>query len=538
MGRSGRLKGILAENAANLAALAAGAALFALSFPNAIFAEGLPWAAWVAFAPVFWVARRAGAVASVFLGAAYGYMAYGLFNSWLGAFHPLAGVIVYTIYAAYFAILLPLLRLAARLFPMRGYAVQWLLWMGYEYLRTTGFLGYPYGISGYSQWGLWPLIQIADIFGVWGVSALVVFPSAWLAWAIPARAGSVRGFARREAIAAAAWALGLAAALAYGFSSKADYSGSPTVRLSLIQHDTNPWHGGLDAYRENLRILRSLSDQALAAERKPDLVVWSETAFVPRIHWHSTYREDPEYYALVKEFLDYTASTGVPFLIGNDDARRETDAAGEQVRVDYNAAVLFAGGKEAGVYRKNRLVPFTEHFPYGRLFPRFHRYLSEADTHFWKKGTESPVLQAAGARFGTPICFEDGFGYISRSFVGNGAQLIVNLTNDAWARSLPCQMQHMGLAVFRAVENRRALVRATNSGQTCLIDPNGVVTAMAEPFSKAFLTIDVPLYSRDSLYTRLGDWLALAFVAAAAAAIAGGLAAAWLRARREAGRGA
>lgn len=529
MGRSTSLKSQLIEYAVNLAALAAGAGLFALSFPNPLVERGIPFLAWIAFAPVFWAARRSGPISSIWLGAIYGYMSYGLFNYWLGAFHPLAGMIVYTIYAVYFALLFPLLRLAAKLFPKGGYAVQWLLWMAYEYLRTQGFLGYPYGISGYSQWSLWPLIQIADLFGVWGVSALVVFPSAWLAWILPARAGATLGPpARREAAVGAAWALALIASVGYGFAAKADYSASPTVRLALIQHDTNPWHGGLDAYKENLRILKRLSDEALSGERKPDMVVWSETAFVPRIHWHSTYREDPEYYSLVKEFIDYVGAAGVPFLIGNDDARKEPDATGAQVRVDYNAAILFDGGKESGVYWKNHLVPFTEHFPYGDIFPRFHRYLTEADTHFWKKGTEAPALEAAGFRFGTPICFEDGFGYISRRFVAEGAQAIVNLTNDAWAHSLPCQMQHMGLAVLRAVENRRSVVRATNSGQTCAIDPNGVVTAMAEPFSKAALTVDVPLYGRTTAYTRFGDWLAIAFVWAAAAAMAlgAGLAAA------------
>ena len=67
------------------------------------------------------------------------------------------------------------------MFPRRGYLVQWVIWLAYEYLRTKGYLGYSYGITGYSQWRMIPLIQIANLFGVWGVSALVVFPSAWLA---------------------------------------------------------------------------------------------------------------------------------------------------------------------------------------------------------------------------------------------------------------------------------------------------------------------------------------------------------------------
>jgi len=159
------------------------------------------------------------------------------------------------------------------------------------------------------------------------------------------------------------------------------------------------------------------------------------------------------------------------------------------------------------------LVPFTEHFPYEKQFPAIYRALKAADTHFWKKGTEPTVFTASGINFSTPICFEDSFGYISRRFVGNGADLLVNLTNDAWAKSLSAQMQHLGMAVFRAVENRRSMVRATASGQTCAIDPNGRITAMADPFIENQITVDIPIYNRrNTMYTRYGDYLGLSFL--------------------------
>ncbi len=520
----------IGETGAIALALVIASFLFAASFPNPFFPEGLPFFAWIAFVPVFWAVRRASFPGSFLWGALYGYGAYGLYNYWLSVFHPLAGLIVGCIYLTYFAVLFPLLKLADRLFPRRGYLVQWLLWMAYEYLRTKGFLGYAYGISGYSQWNVLPMIQIADIFGVWGVSALVVFPSAYLAAALRDGFGGLRSFFRAERLPALAWAAALVAALVYGFVSPVDYSAAPTRRIALVQPNTDPWRGGIEAYRENFRVLRRLSEEALAQEKKPDLVVWSETAFVPRIYWHSTYRDDPESYELVKELLDFLSSTEVPFVIGNDDGRKEVNAAGIWDRVDYNAVILFERGAEKAIYRKLHLVPFTEHFPYEKQLPAVYQALKNADTHFWKKGTEATVFQAAGVKFSTPICFEDTFGYLSRRFVGGGAELIVNLTNDAWAASLPCQMQHATMAVFRAVENRRSVVRATASGQTCAIDPNGRVTAMAEPFIETQLTVDVPVYTGTStLYTRFGDYLALLFVGAAAAALAGGAAVAIFR---------
>jgi apolipoprotein N-acyltransferase len=490
----------------HLAAIACASLLFAGSFPNLLAKNGFPFLAWIAYVPVFWLISRVGLGASVFWGALYGYAAYGLFNYWLSVFHPLAGLIVGVIYLCYFAILFPLLKTAELLFPKKGYILQWLLWMGFEYLRTRGFLGYSYGITGYSQWGMLPLIQIAAVFGVWGVSALVVFPSVYLAAALKGFSSLGRRAFLHSPLAAAFWGCALAGALIYGFVSPVDYSSAPAARIALVQHNTDPWRGGITEYRKNYEVLKRLSEEALAAEPRPDLVVWSETAFVPRIYWHTTYRDDPPSYILVKELLDYLGQKDVPFVIGNDDARLEVNQRGEWERVDYNGALLFDRGEIVKLYRKLHLVPFTEHFPYQKQLPWVYNALINADTHFWKKGEEAAVFDFQGLKFSTPICFEDTFGYLTRDFVKNGAGFIVNLSNDAWSKSLPAQMQHLSMAVFRAVENRRSMVRSTASGQTCAIDPNGKILAMAEPFTEACLSVEIPIVTPSALYTRYGDF--------------------------------
>jgi apolipoprotein N-acyltransferase len=524
----------------NLALTALAVLLFAGSFPNLIIKNGFPFFAWIAYVPVFVLLKRVGLAASVFLGALYGYAAYSLFNYWLGAFHPLAGTIVGFLYLTYLAALFFLLKLADIFFPRRGYIVQWVIWLAYEYLRTLGFLGYSYGITGYSQWEMIPLIQIAGIFGVWAVSALVVFPSAWLGAALqmsneqlamsnagrmfPIRiirfcAGNLGLFFKREKISAIVWAVCLVAALGYGFFAPSDFSSAPHVNIALIQHNTDPWKGGLLEYRSNLTVLKRLSDEALSAEPKPDMVVWSETAFVPRIYWNDRYRKDQVSWLMVKDLLEYLAGKDTPFVIGNDDARMDPSKnpdPEENHRVDYNAVMLYEKGKNTGVYRKLKLVPFTEDFPYKRQFPGVYRALVNADTHFWEKGTEATVFSGPGFAFSTPICYEDTFGSLSRTFVQNGADVIVNLSNDAWSHSLPAQNQHLSMAVFRAVENRRSMVRSTASGQTCGIAPDGRVIAMAPPFEEAWLTVAIPVIKGDNtVYTRRGDFLAVVFCAAA-----------------------
>ena len=524
----------------NFAAIAIGAVLFAASFPNIPFAYGLPLLAWIAYVPVFWVVRRVGIGTSVLLGALYGYSAYGLFNYWLSVFHPLAGIVVGSIYSIYMALLFALLHLAVRLFPRRGYILQFLLWMAYEYLRTLGFLGYSYGITGYSQWQLLPVIQIAAITGVWGVSAIVVFPSAWLAAALSESSSfggkgplninraellsSMKVFFRKERVSALTWIALLAATLVYGFVSPIDYSDARKVKFALIQHNTDPWlparaptaAQALAEYWVDFNVLRRLSDEALAAHPDVDFVVWSETAFVPRIHWHYTFREDRGTWYLVRELLDYLATQDVPFIIGNHDGRRDPalNPHGDN-RVDFNAVILFERGQIKEVYRKIHLVPFTEHFPFQDRFPGIYQALRDEDTHFWDQGTELTIFESRGVRFATPICFEDTFGYLNRDFVRAGAEILVNLSNDAWSNSLSAQMQHLTMAVFRSVENRRAIVRSTSSGQTCAIDPNGRIIAMAEPFTEAWLVVEVPVMTVTTIYTRFGDYLGVFFTVAA-----------------------
>jgi apolipoprotein N-acyltransferase len=448
---------------------------------------------------------------------------------------------MYVIALIYFVCMLvvfPLLKLADILFPKYGFLVQWLIWVGYEYVKTLGFTGFSYGIIGYSQWS-WPVvIQIASVFGVWGVSAIVVFPSAWIAGGLKAGClGRVREwgggfalFARTHAVSGLAWCAVFAATIIFGIFSPVEYAHAPKVKVALIQPNSDPWQGGIDAYKKDYATLARLSDRAIAENPGVRFVVWPETSFVPRIEWHWRYREDPDAFELVSELLRYIDRAPVPFIIGNDDAVEGETPLGTIGRIDYNSVLLFRPGVNVlpptpERYRKMHLVPFTEHFPYRDIFPQVYDILVANDTHFWAKGTDPAVFSVSGLSFSTPICFEDTFGSLSRIFVLNGANAIVNLTNDAWAHSEACQYQHLSMAVFRAVENRVPLVRATASGQTCYVDPNGVVRVMAEPFTETYLIAEIPaLPGRTATpYTRWGDVWGMLFVLAAALSLVIGM---------------
>ena len=515
--------------------------LFAGSFPNLLIENGLPLLAWFAYIPVLVLIPKYGLLQCAGWGAIYGLASYSLFNYWLGAFHPLAGTIVYSIYIVFLAAVFFFMKLADIFFPRRSYIVQWIIWLTYEFLKTRGFLGYPYGITGYSQWRVIPLIQIASVTGVWGVSALVTFPSFAIAqalrnWRVKSGASlrqtlretaqAATEFVKKEKIPVICWAAAISAALIFGIVSNRDFSSFPQANIILVQQNTDPWQAAksptpwqiIEAYRQDLQILKRLSDEAIASSPKPDLVVWPETAFIPRIYWHITYRDDQNSWALVRELMDYLSAKDMPFLIGNDDARMDpaiNPDPYEKHRVDYNAALFFENGNLTEIYRKLHLVPFTEHFPYEKQLPFIYNLLKEEDTHFWEKGKEAVVFSVPLFTFSTPICFEDTFGYLSRNFVRRGADVLVNISNDAWSNSLPAQNQHLSMAVFRAVENYRPMVRSTSSGQSCAVDPNGKVTAMAPPFTETWINVTVPIVKGDTFYTLYGDYLAYVFTFAA-----------------------
>ena len=513
----------------NIGLLLLSAILFAFSFPSFLNTTGFPFLAYFALFPAFLVTYRMKWIAAPFFGLFLGLVSYAIFNYWLSSFFPITIIIVPLLYATYYFILFPVLKLSDTLFLRRSYIINSIIWVGYEYLRTKGFLGYSYGIIGYTQYLFPPLVRVSSLTGIWGISLLVIFPSAFLGYVF--KDGFKDWLAKlkktiiEEKIVLITYALIFAAALSYGFINTIDVSKLNTWKVSLIQHNIDPWQGGYKTYRESLTRLKNLSQKA--ALDSPDIIIWSETSFVPAIDYHTRYRPDPKIYELVKELKDFLAEQTIPFVIGNGEGVRITNEKGENKRIDFNAALFFEpGGVHKQTYRKTHLVPFTEHFPYKKQLPFLYNLLEESDTHFWEKGKEYTIFEfdsdksisnksnsKLGVKFSTPICFEDTFGYISREFVLRGANVIVNITNDSWSGSIASEVQHMMHAVFRAAENQRSVVRSANGGITCIIDPNGKIIRRIAPFTEGFLTGEVPINNTDfTLYTKTGDLLGVIFV--------------------------
>ncbi|THB68118.1 MAG: apolipoprotein N-acyltransferase [Spirochaetaceae bacterium] len=478
-----------------------------LALPNGFFVNGIPALAFFAMLPLFIIIEKLDLSSAWRYGMLWAFTFLLLSNYWLATFSLVSLQVAVGIYSAYYFLLIPLLVSIKYL----GKSWRFVLWalalLCFDYMRTLGFLGYPWNLLAHSQYQNPVVLQIAEITGVWGIAGFVFLVNAGIAQLI----------FWRSAVNKKVWVLpvGLililcAGVLGFGYhrlATSQSRSGQDAIRIALIQQNTDPRQAD---YAFTFSILKALSLEAAAT--KPDLIVWGETAFVPNIRRWGEAGSEGGYSSLVKDFLGFLQDMGIALLTGNDDYSIELDEQGKELeRNHYNAAVLFdEKGQRMATYHKRRLVPFTEYFPYGRLFPGVERTLEAYGVTFWEPGIEPAVFQHKGLKFATPICFEDIFPSEVRESVLQGAAMIINLTNDYWSLNPVQAEQHFAASVFRAVENRVPLVRAAVSGKTAVVDPDGQVLAALPEFTRDFLVADVQ-YSQaaqqNTIYTRFGDWL-------------------------------
>ena len=491
--------------------LLASAFVLAASFPGFLTDDGIAPLVFVALIPVFMVIRNTTWRCVWFHGFLFGLVYYFFFNYWLKGFHALAIVIAPVIKGGEMLLLFLALKAIDEAFPKKGYILKGAVWAAYAYLAENWFAGYPYGNIVYALYPYPVLYQIADITGIWGIICLMVFPQAAAAdylypWVMGKRE-SFRLWLKSNLIPLIIWALLSVASIIYGIFSLAyweDRTPSSTMRVACVQHNHDSWKGGYNTYRSNFNNLKRYTTESLVTD--PDLVIWSETAFVPSVAWHTTYDAEgtvwEDIHDLTIDFVEYAESIGVPLLTGNpksviaDPSLPPYDEDGNKNSVEYNTVILFQDGEIKGEYIKQHLVPFTEHFPYEKQLPWLYNLLKAMDYNLWIPGTEPTVFDLNGVHFSTPICYEDAFGVLNAEYVASGAEVIINMTNDNWSKKPSAEWQHAEIAAFRSVETRKAMVRGTNSGITCLIVPTGEIQDPMKPFSMGTHTYEVPVYSQ------------------------------------------
>lgn len=486
-----------------------------LAFPSKYIEDGIPFLAFFYLIPVFYVIFSSPYKTVWFYGFLYGFSFYYFYNYWLETFHPLAILIAPILESIQYILLFLVLRLSKTLFKRYYPFFALLFYNGYLMLTQTGFLAYPYGnitaaLAEYSS-----LIQIVSVTGIWGLGFIVTMPQVICAYIL------YEGKSRKRMIILFSSVVLLLLTWLGGYFVKEYYSNKESnreIKIAAIQHSADTWQGGYNTYKENFETLKALTEEVLVYS--PDMVVWSETAFVPSVSWHLSYPVNIRTRALVNDFVLFGKSLSVPLITGNpegvikDKELAPVLESGDWNWKTYNTVIYFASGEVKGTYRKQHLVPFTEYFPYEKEFPWLYELLLKNDYKWWEMGSESTVFNYDGISFSTPICFEDMFGYISAFFVQNGADIIINLTNDYWSRSVQAEKQHFQLALFRAVENRRPMLRSTNSGITALVLPSGEIVNPLEPFTKTYGIYTIPIGQKEGLtfYTRHPDLFGYSFL--------------------------
>ncbi len=408
-------------------------------------------------------------------------------------------------------------------------------WVVQEWVRGWLFSGFGWNGLGIALYKNLPMIQIAEIAGVLGVSWLVAYCNVMAVVVVRRIIGDLGlQFLRRIRWEFSISMAVVAAVFVYGIFVlfRPPAIEHVPLRVAMIQpnipQDEKWSREAEDQVFEKLKALtaratqaksgvdeqkaKALFDQAKSDPGKqvyinlpsissihPDLVVWPESA-MPRGMFADDYSYD--------FVLSQVRNSDFALLLG-------TILSDEPSGNDYNGAALISDkGQRIQLYRKMHLVPFGEYLPLRPVLGPIAGGLVPGD---FTAGTTPNVmtLSSPQIRFGTLICFEDTLGDLCRRFVGNGAQLLINLTNDGWFLKSAAAEQQFHHALFRAIENRRPLLRCANTGITGSVDAFGRTERWAPPFTEAVVAreIAVPRNPGYTFYTRFGDWLAYASLA-------------------------
>jgi apolipoprotein N-acyltransferase len=494
--------------------------LLPFSVPNDIIKFGNPLLGLICVVPLYvGISGNESIGFKRLLGVIFGVLSTLVMYYWLQFFgeysiYTLGGVMLG--YALFNSFLFPGLSILMQLFPRQRAIVFACGWTLYEYLKSSGFSAFPWGLLAHPFHDVAPLIQFIDITGVWGLSFLIALVNGILGELLSEYApshylyrGPKRLPARMYRAQVALTAIIVCFVFIYGGIRLAiPVPIEQKFKTVLIQQNRDPWAEG--NYAQSLIDGIDLSEQGAAKlGEKPDLIVWNETSFQHPI---------PDALPLLekfppkKPFLPALRKLGTYFLVGAPYIvnRTEYDAM--------NAAVLLSPkGDFLGYYGKMQPVPFVESNPFwGIPFMRDFFKKVVGLSGVWVTGTEYKVfsMELPGQKpllFGTPICFEDAFPDLCRRFIASGASLLINLTNVSWSKTESAELQMFVASKFRSVETKRTLLRSTNSGVTCVIGAYGQILYTLPLFQTGFLSIEVPVYKEKSLtpYTIYGDWFPL-----------------------------
>ncbi len=477
--------------------------LLILSFPN----FDLEFLAWFALVPLLYAVDGKSLWNSFKLGFFTGFISFLGILYWIvvaihtyGNVHVIPSVFILLLLVGYLSLFIGaftfLYRFIQTRLGLKTILLAPLLWVALEYLRSFFLTGFPWASLAYSQYINLPLIQMAEITGIYGPSFVILMVNATLYTAI--LHWSKKTFPLREVVITVLLLLGF---LVYGYwrMGVVDRQAlqNPPLKIGLVQGNIDQsikWDQSFQ--RETMKIYERLSFKV--ADKKPDLIIWPETA-------------TPFFFQDAKEFqpivLDITKKTEAFLLFGTPSYKIERGKIHH-----YNSALMVSpSGEVKGKYDKIHLVPYGEYVPFGEYLSLGS--LGEGIGDF-KPGKEIFNFTIPQGKFGVLICFEIIFPDLCRKFVKEGAHFLVTITNDAWFGRTSAPRQHLTIATFRAVENRVFIARSANTGISAFIDPVGRIMKQGGLFTEEAINGTIGLSKEKTFYTLYGDlfaWICSAF---------------------------
>lgn len=379
-------------------------------------------------------------------------------------------------------------------------------WTTVEWLRGWIFSGFGWNGLGIALHDTWPLIQIAELTGVGGLSFMVAFANVIVITTAYRLVVEARTRVMRPHFDFTVTMAAIVGVLIFGVHATQISQPTKALRVAAVQSNV-PQNQKFDPQftRRIFDQFHRLSEIALGSNPPPDLLVWPESSMPGPV------LADEESHKFV---TDLATSSETDLLLGTIDVDK---------RDVYNAALLVSdGGDRMQIYRKVHLVPFGEYIPGRNTVPLLARIVGDKVPGDFDKGKEYTVftLTDNDVHVAPLICFEDTIGELTRQFVlpnetTPGANLLVDVTNDGWFKRSAGSHQHLTNAIFRCVETRRPMVRASNTGVTCFINQFGRVTEAlrddtGSTFTEGVLAgeIKVPTEHELTFYVRHGDLFA------------------------------
>ncbi len=344
-------------------------------------------------------------------------------------------------------------------------------------------LAFPWVRISLTQYRATALIQSASLFGIDGVDMIMLAFNALLALAI------IYPVSKRKIAAAAAVGL-FAVNLGFGLirlsidTKPTDTLNILTVQASVDKEEKWDYDGDKVCFNTYKKLTRENMTDAT------ELILWPESA-VP-----VEYKSNKQ----LNAYRNFSLKIEKPLLAGilkNDKG------------VLTNNAMLIDGDKIAPPYSKRVLVPFGEYMPYRRLLGRIFPFLENINvlSEDYTAGKDSALIEVKGKQIGSIICFESIYPRLTRQSTRDGAELLVEVTNDSWLEDSPAMKQHLAHGVFRSVENSRWLVRSANSGVSATIDSRGRIRQELGALKQGVIADAVNFENEKTLYTAVGDIL-------------------------------